>query len=75
MMGRLKINRSGVALGATDNPHMEEWTIMIDPEDHVLFYTDGLTESFNYEGDFFGDDGLLKAIQSNHCTSASELLM
>ncbi len=65
-----KLTRSGVALGATEDAHMKERTISISPEDHVLFYTDGLTESYNYEGDFFGDDGLLKAIQSNHCASA-----
>jgi len=69
-----KLTRSGVALGAAEDAHMEERTISLNSEDHVLFYTDGLTESFNYEGDFYGDDGLIGAIRSSHSSSASDLL-
>jgi sigma-B regulation protein RsbU (phosphoserine phosphatase) len=40
----------------------------------VLFYTDGLTESFNSDRVFFGEGRLTEAILANHCSSADELM-
>ena len=42
--------------------------------DSILLYTDGLTESFNLEGEFFGEERLMEAIRANQCASASDLL-
>ena len=53
---------------------MEERTISIEREDHVLFYTDGLTESFNNDGVFFGEERLIEAIIAHRCSSAHELM-
>ena len=69
-----RLTRTGVALGATEDAHMRERTISLQSEDQILFYTDGLTESFNNEGDFFGEERLTDAIKNNRCTSAHELL-
>ncbi len=69
-----RLTRSGVALGATEDAHMRERTISLQSEDQILFYTDGLTESFNNEGDFFGEERLTDAIKTNRCASAHELL-
>jgi serine phosphatase RsbU (regulator of sigma subunit) len=33
-----------------------------------------LTESFNAEGEFYGDERLLEAIRSTPCSTASDLL-
>ena len=68
------LTRTGIALGAADDAHMEERTISLESEDHVLFYTDGLTESFNMEGEFYGEDRLMDAIKANQCASAHELM-
>ena len=46
----------------------------LESGDSLLLYTDGLTESFNNDGDFFGEERLLEAIQSNECSSASDLM-
>jgi sigma-B regulation protein RsbU (phosphoserine phosphatase) len=46
----------------------------LESGDSLLLYTDGLTESFDNEGKFFGEDRLLEAIKGNHCSSASDLL-
>jgi sigma-B regulation protein RsbU (phosphoserine phosphatase) len=43
-------------------------------DDSLLLYTDGLTESFNLEGEFFGEERLLAALNANRCSSASDLL-
>ena len=39
-----------------------------------LLYTDGLTESFDIDGEFYGEERLLESIKSNPCSSASDLL-
>ena len=53
---------------------VEQRTIKLETGDSVFFYTDGLTESFNYEGVFYGEERLTDAIVANQCSSAHELL-
>jgi sigma-B regulation protein RsbU (phosphoserine phosphatase) len=69
-----RLTRTGVALGASEEAKYEQRIIQLEVEDNVLFYTDGLTESFNFEGEFFGEERLVEAINANRCSSASELL-
>lgn len=69
-----KLTRSGIALGAAEDARYEQRTIQLTKADSLLFYTDGLTESYNNEGDFYGDDRLAEAIVANHCSSASHLM-
>jgi serine phosphatase RsbU (regulator of sigma subunit)/putative methionine-R-sulfoxide reductase with GAF domain len=70
----ISLTRTGVALGAAEDARIDEQTIVIEPEDHILFYTDGLTESYNNDGNFFGETGLIEALKSSHCSSAHELI-
>ena len=69
-----RLTRTAVALCLLLNHPVEQQTIHLEQGDSLLLYTDGLTESFNNEGVFFGEARLLEAISSNQCTSASELL-
>jgi phosphoserine phosphatase RsbU/P len=69
-----RLTRTGVALGASEEAKYSERVIRFEVEDNLLLYTDGLTESFNIEGDFFGEERLTEAIQANRCSSASNLL-
>lgn len=69
-----KLTRTAIALGVVTGERVEQCTISFESGDNLLLYTDGLTESFNAEGVFFGEDRLLEAIGSCPCTSASELL-
>jgi serine phosphatase RsbU (regulator of sigma subunit) len=52
----------------------ESRTIPLEKEDSLLFYTDGLTESYDINGDFYGEGRLETALDENHCSSASELI-
>lgn len=72
--GLERLTRTGVALGASEEARYTQRTIYFDMDDSLLLYTDGLTESFNIDGDFFGEERLYEAIQANLCSSASELL-
>jgi sigma-B regulation protein RsbU (phosphoserine phosphatase) len=72
--GVQRLTRTGVALGAAEEAQYQQRVIPLEKDDRVLLYTDGLTESFNIDGDFFGEERLMEAIQSNLCSAASDLL-
>ena len=67
------LTRTGVALGAAENMEYGQRTIPLGNEDSLLFYTDGLTESYNIDGDFYGEEQLENALKENQCSSANEL--
>jgi sigma-B regulation protein RsbU (phosphoserine phosphatase) len=69
-----RLRRTGVALGAAEDIAFNQRVISLEKDDNILLYTDGLTESFNNDGEFFGEDRLMEAIQSNRCSSAPELM-
>ncbi len=69
-----RLTRTGVALGASEESRFEDRTIHIQPGESVLFYTDGLTEAFNLEGDMFGEERLLRAIGWQETASADDML-
>ena len=69
-----KLTRTAIALGVVTGEPVNQCTIKFESGDNLLLYTDGLTESFNNEGEFYGEERLLEAIQSSHCSSASDLL-
>jgi len=69
-----RLTRTAIALGVVTGEPVEQRTIKLESGDNLLLYTDGLTESFNTDGEFYGEGRLLEAIKSNHCSSASDLL-
>jgi sigma-B regulation protein RsbU (phosphoserine phosphatase) len=69
-----RLRRTGVALGAAEDITYNQRVISLEKDDSILLYTDGLTESFNHDGEFFGEDRLTEALRSNRCSSASELM-
>jgi serine phosphatase RsbU (regulator of sigma subunit) len=69
-----RLKRTGVALGAAEDVIYSQRVISLEKDDSVLLYTDGLTESFDNDGEFFGEERLMEAIQANLCSSASDLM-
>jgi serine phosphatase RsbU (regulator of sigma subunit) len=69
-----RLTRTAIALGVVTGEPVEQRTIKLESGDNLLLYTDGLTESFNAEGEFYGEGRLLESIRSGTCTSASDLL-
>jgi serine phosphatase RsbU (regulator of sigma subunit) len=69
-----RLLRTGVALGAAEEVAFSQRVIPLEKEDSILFYTDGLTESFNIGGEFFGEERLIQSLRANRCSSASGLL-
>jgi serine phosphatase RsbU (regulator of sigma subunit)/putative methionine-R-sulfoxide reductase with GAF domain len=68
------LTRTGVALGAAENMEYEQRSLQLEKDDSLLFYTDGLTESYNIDGEFYGEERLEAALKENHCSSANDLI-
>ncbi len=69
-----RLTRTAVALGVLINEPVNQRTIHLEKGDSLLLYTDGLTESFNGNREFYGEARLNEAILANHCSSASDLM-
>jgi phosphoserine phosphatase RsbU/P len=69
-----RLTRTAIALGVVTGEPVHQRTIKLETGDSLLLYTDGLTESFDTDGEFFGEERLMNAIQANLCSSASDLL-
>jgi phosphoserine phosphatase RsbU/P len=68
------LTRTAIALGVVIGEPVNQRTIKLKSGDHVFLYTDGLTESFNLEGEFYGESRLLDAIVTGQCSSAHQML-
>lgn len=58
------LNRGGIALGLMDPINLEDRELVLAPGDGLVFYTDGVTETFSPEGQPFGDGRLKARLQS-----------
>lgn len=68
-----KITRSGMALGVEKGTPIENRTVLLDPGDMLIMYTDGVTEAFSPQGDPFGEERLIEVIlQTAVCATGAE---
>ena len=65
-----KLTRTGMALGVVEGEKMEERTLKLKAGDRLLFYTDGLSEAFSPDGDLFGEERIIAALQTGEDKSA-----
>ncbi|MCB0831888.1 MAG: SpoIIE family protein phosphatase [Bacteroidetes bacterium] len=69
----LKLQEGGVVLGFMPNLEYSQMTMLVDPGDIIVLYTDGVTEVFNEHDELFGDDRLKTVIEQNRNLSAVEI--
>ncbi|GAB4537391.1 MAG: hypothetical protein Kow0063_24110 [Anaerolineae bacterium] len=69
-----QLERGGMALGVLEEVELEDQTIVLEPGDHLVFYTDGITEAFSEEGDIYGEERLWTIVRSHAGTSAHAML-
>lgn len=69
-----RLTRTAIALGVVAGGRVEQRTIKMQAGDNLFLYTDGLTESFNIEGTFYGEERLTESLLSCSCSSAHELM-
>jgi len=59
--GRMRdLTKGGLVLGVTPEAHYELETIDLEDGDYLLFYTDGLIDAANFEGQMWGRENLLQ---------------
>jgi sigma-B regulation protein RsbU (phosphoserine phosphatase) len=68
-----RIELTGFPLGIFDDVRYDEWSATLETGDIVVFHSDGIAESSNSEGQFFGTERLRKLVEQHHEMSATEL--
>jgi len=69
----LHLNRTGSALGITDETDWTETSVDIHPGEILLLYTDGLTEACNPSGEFSGLERVTYCVQPLLHKSSDEI--
>src|ERR1700732_2904241 len=68
-----KIELTGFPLGIYEDVSYDEWGVTLEPGDILVFHSDGIAETTNSEGLFFGTARLRKLIEDKHEVTAGEL--
>ena len=68
-----KIELTGFPLGIFEDVTYDEWGVTIEPGDILVFHSDGIAETSNSEGQFFGTERLRKLIEDHHELGATDL--
>jgi phosphoserine phosphatase RsbU/P len=68
-----KVELTGFPLGIFEETSYDEWGVTLDPGDIVIFHSDGIAETMNSEGQFFGTDRLKKLVEAHHGLTATEI--
>jgi sigma-B regulation protein RsbU (phosphoserine phosphatase) len=69
-----KLQRTGMALGVSENATWQQKILKFSPGDVLVMYTDGSTEAHNRDGAFFSGTRLHESIRRNKQLLAAELL-
>lgn len=68
-----KIPLTGFPLGIFEEVSYEEWGVTLTSGDILVFHSDGIAETSNSEGQFFGTERLRRLIEQQHEVTAAEL--
>jgi sigma-B regulation protein RsbU (phosphoserine phosphatase) len=68
-----KIELTGFPLGIFEEVTYDEWAVTLESGNVLVFHSDGIAETMNSEGQFFGTARLMKLIEQHHEASATEI--
>jgi phosphoserine phosphatase RsbU/P len=68
-----KIELTGFPLGIFEDVTYEEWGVVLEPGNILVFHSDGIAEASNSEGQFFGTERLRGLIEKNYEIGAADL--
>src|SRR5437667_5947924 len=68
-----KIELTGFPLGIYEDGNYDEWGVTLEAGNILVFHSDGIAETANGEGQFFGTTRLMKLIEEHHDASAAEI--
>src|SRR5476649_646385 len=69
-----RLETGGVVLGLFDTASFDEETVMLEPGDIVVLFSDGVTEAMNPSGDEFTDDRLIACAEAHRGESPQQVL-
>jgi phosphoserine phosphatase RsbU/P len=68
-----KIDLAGFPLGIFEEVQYDDWSVTLDAGDILVFHSDGIAETMNSEGQFFGVTRFRKLIEQHHERTAAEI--
>jgi sigma-B regulation protein RsbU (phosphoserine phosphatase) len=68
-----KIELAGFPLGIFEEVQYDEWSVILEVGDILVFHSDGIAETANSEGQFFGVTRIRKLIEQHHEQAAAEI--
>jgi len=68
-----RIESNGLLFGVEPDSEYPVCSVVLEPSDRLLLYTDGVTETENATGEEFGDKQLERVVRDNRLQPASEL--
>ncbi len=68
-----KIELTGFPLGIFEETSYDEWGVTLEAGDTLVFHSDGIAETANAEGQFFGTTRLMRLIEQHHERAAAEI--
>src|SRR6266404_7911288 len=68
-----KIELTGFPMGIFEEVTYDEWSVTLESGNILVFHSDGIAETMNSEGQFFGTTRLRKLIEDKHEVTAAEL--
>ena len=68
-----KLELTGFPLGIYEDVTYDEWGVTLEPGNILVFHSDGIAETTNSEGQFFGIGRLKELIEKHHELTAAEL--
>jgi phosphoserine phosphatase RsbU/P len=68
-----KIELTGFPLGIFEEVHYDDWSVTLEIGDILVFHSDGIAETANAEGQFFGTTRLMRLIEKHHEQTATEI--
>jgi sigma-B regulation protein RsbU (phosphoserine phosphatase) len=68
-----KVELTGFPLGIFEEVTYDEWGVTLEPGNILVFHSDGIAETSNSDGQFFGTQRLRGLVEDHHDLSAAEL--
>jgi phosphoserine phosphatase RsbU/P len=68
-----KIELTGFPLGIFEEVQYDEWGVTLEAGNILVFHSDGIAETTNSEGQFFGNTRIRKLIEQHHEQTAAEI--
>lgn len=68
-----KIALTGFPLGIFEEVHYDDWSVTLEIGNILVFHSDGIAETANAEGQFFGTTRLMRLIEQHHELTATEI--